>query len=135
MGQNNPIYKSFKTNQRGLVCNVCKRQYTISEPGLIVIQTKEAPEARKISFCYHHVLEMVVKNDSYLPAISVRGKHFHLESFLKETEEILKTRNPSGRKTQRTIKLLKRFLEQTGLTGHVLDPTCQAGSEYLSRSV
>ena len=77
---------------------------------------------------------MVRKNESYLPAVNIASKDFCFFVFLKECEKNLKTRSVKNRKSKKTIRLIKDFLEKARLLGHVPDPTILAGSEYNSRS-
>lgn len=113
-------------------CIICGKIFASQEAGLITVMIRVNELEKGVHFCHYHVLEMVKKHDTYLPDLGCNDP-FQIDSFLVKTGENLKKRSLKNRKTQLTIKLVRGFLERTGLSGHVMDPTCLAGTEYPPR--
>jgi len=103
-------------------CCLCNKVYAIKEPGLFIFTG-----GGDITFCYQHLVEMVNKNDTYLPAVPLKMERFNLDDFLNAVRKNLENRSPKSSKTKRTIRLLRNFLEKTGLINKVKDPTESQG--------
>jgi len=93
-------------------CVICGKRFAVQEPGLITVVLNNNEQKKEASFCYHHILEMVRKNESYLPAVNIASKDFCFFVFLKECEKNLKTRSVKNRKSKKTIRLIKDYIEK-----------------------
>jgi len=101
-------------------CCLCYKVFAIKEPGLYIFKVEGEQD---IKFCYHHILEMVKKHDTYFPNVMLSMEGFDLCEFLRLTRENLLNKSPNSSKTKRTIRLVREFLNNTKLMPHVIDPT------------